>query len=126
MEELLEQVDNTTKWHGFDVSIEHALEYGLLWTTGHKDTDELYVFMRYGENQWNGCWFSEDPRELINYYDFIDWDEYGDEISSNKWYLTLEQVLLRLQSCNPLDVMGEAYAGYLTTEQVLQQILEAK
>ena len=121
----LEMMDSYESWNGFDCNASHALEYGFVWTTDHPGTDDIMVYMRAGEDKWDSMWFCSDPHELIAYYDWIKWDEVAEGFDlGDKTELHLSLILNTLMHENVEDVMGVAYSGYLTTEQVISQIIK--
>ena len=109
------------RWEGSDVSIEHSLLGSAVWVPGETETR---VFVRVDDDKWNWTNLSSDPKELISQTDWANWDEMLGSLNKPVEELTMhEMVEYLLWNGSHLDVCGEAYEGYMTTDEVLFQLV---
>ena len=105
-------------WEGFDVSIEHSLEYGALWTPDGENG--IRLFIRADENKWNWASMSNSPKGIIADTPWAKWETLLDELNKPKEELTLHEVIGHLQSYGShVDICGEAYSGYMSDLEVM-------
>jgi len=116
-ETLLEKLMQGEKewWWGLDVSITDSLDYGIIWTKTEMGW-YLYFLANPENREWTTTHLDATPEEIRERFDWIDWD--GDE--------NLFETMSELRSYSYLDICGEAYEGFLTEDEVLCQLLEAK
>ena len=105
-------------WTGFDSSIEHSLDYGILWF--YDNEVEIRVFVKADEDQWNWTWLPRDIQSLMDWADWAKWELLLKDLNKPVEELTLQEVIghMRFHGSHA-DICGEAYEGFMSENEVL-------
>ncbi len=108
-------------WSGLDISIEHSLHYGSLWTPDGENG--IRLFIRADENKWNWASMSNTPDGIMADTPWAKWETLLDELNKPQEELTLQEVIGHLQfHGGHVDICGEAYSGYMSDLEVMWNI----